>query len=147
WMGLLAGVQVLLRLTLNLNLPWADIQLRQLVLAVGMGGGIIAAAEFRHIRIDLIEHLAPNWASRWPRRILAGLSALGAGILTYVSIEFVRFEQNSGSTLRGALFGLSIPNWWAELIIPAAFGLIAVFFTWEAIFPESSPPKLKESLL
>jgi len=136
WMVVLAFSQVVLRWVFDRSLTWSGLQLQQLVLVVALLGGLIASVESRHIRIDLIEHYLHGKAKRGAQAAIACFSGAGALYLGYISIDFVRFERSTGSILRGFFFGLTIPNWYIELIIPVCFGLMALFFFASAFVPD-----------
>jgi len=139
WMVLLALVQLLLRWTLSIGMPWADLQLRQMVLWVGLLGGVLAAAEGRHIRIDMVEH----YLGRRLRTIVGGVimfvAAAGSFYLGYLSLRFIASECEAGLVLGRVLFGHSMPEWTAELIIPVGFFLMGIYFL------ASIPPKSRAS--
>ncbi|MDP8239169.1 MAG: TRAP transporter small permease [Candidatus Hatepunaea meridiana] len=128
WMVLLALLQVVLRWTFSIGIPWADLQLRQLVLWIGLLGGAMAAAENRHIRIDLLEHYLDNRLRSIIRRVVTIIAGMGSICLCVISISFISSEKEAGVIVDGLLFGMSIPIWTTQIIIPIGFGLIGLFF-------------------
>lgn len=132
WMVMLALLQLLLRWFTSHALSWADIQLRQLVLWIGLLGAVLAASEGRHIRIDLVDHYLKG---KW-KKIAAGfvsiLSGAGSLALGVLSFSFISSEKQAEIILNSAFFGVSIPIWIAELIIPVCFFLMSLYFVASA---------------
>ena len=128
WMVILALAQVILRWFFSLGIPWADQQLRMLVLWVGLLGGVLASAQSRHIRIDLLEHYLNARYRRIIGHLINTIAGLGALCLAYLSIAFIISEKEAGLTYDSILFGASIPFWLTELIIPIGFALMGLFF-------------------
>jgi TRAP-type C4-dicarboxylate transport system permease small subunit len=140
WMVLLAATQLILRWTASTSFPWADLQLRQLVLWIGLLGGVLAAADGRHIRIDLVEHYCNPQIKIVISRLIALLSAAGSLLLTYLSFGFIQGERNARVLLDGVFFGSTIGQWIAELIIPFGFSLMSLYFIFAAALPLKKPP-------
>jgi len=117
----LAGAQILFRNLLDSSILGVDQLLRLLVLWVALLGAVAASREARHIGVDVI--------SRWlPARRRAGVRALTdlftitvCALLTWHAWRFVQSERAVGEMAFGA-----IPVWIAQLILPAAFALIAL---------------------
>ena len=124
---MLALVQVILRRFFNIGLPWADQQLRLMVLWVGLLGGVLAAAESRHIRIDLLDHYFPSSLRIIARRIIDTIAGLAAFYLAYLSIGFILSEKRAGLVNDGILFGFPLPLWLTETVIPVSFALMGLF--------------------
>jgi TRAP-type C4-dicarboxylate transport system permease small subunit len=118
----LAGAQILLRNLFDMSILDVDQLLRLLVLWVAMLGAVAASREGKHIRVDVL--------ARWlPGRIRAGTQALSdiftiavCLVLAWQALRFIRAE--AGVTAFGVL-----PGWAAELILPAAFALIALRYS------------------
>jgi len=118
----LAGAQILLRNLFDMSILDVDQLLRLLVLWVAMLGAVAASREGKHIRVDVL--------ARWlPGRIRAGTQALTdiftiavCLVLAWQALRFIRAEV--GVTAFGVL-----PGWAAELILPAAFALIALRYS------------------
>ncbi len=137
WMVVLALSQVILRWMFGIGIPWADQQLRQLVLWVGLLGGVMAAAEGRHIRIDLLEHYFDKRLRLIIGRLTGVLAGVGSLYLGYVSIGFIASEKGAELVFDNLLFGAPVPVWVVELIIPTCFCLMGLFF----IFPVDAGPR------
>ena len=122
-MILLAGGQILLRNLFDSGISWSDPLLRVLVLWVGMFGAMIATAQDRHIRIDLLSrYLPPGW-HRYTARINYLFSTAVCALLAWHSGRFVYVEWQDGAVLVGAL-----PTWVAQIILPFGFGVMTLRF-------------------
>jgi len=128
WMLLVASLQLVLRWTAGIGIPWADLQLRQLVLWIGLLGGVLAAAEGRHIRIDLVEHYFSYRFRRLLSRLVSICATLGSVYLGYLSLSFISSEKGAGVNIDGLLFGASVPMWITQLIFPISFWLMGIYF-------------------
>jgi len=128
WMILLSFVQLLLRWFTSSGIIWADIQLRQMVLWIGLLGGVLAAAENRHIRINLVEHFLHGKIRMIVEKAVQLLSAGLIFYLGWLSLKFIHSEKGSGQVLDKLLFGLSVPVWTTEIVIPVCFFLMCFYF-------------------
>lgn len=133
WMALLSFTQVILRWVSGDNILWADEQLRMMVLAIGMSGGVLAAAESKHIKLDVISHLLARKTRRIIGRLAAGASGIGCFLLGLESLRFVQFERRTAADFRGLLFGMDLAGWVPMLILPAGFFLMSFFFISAAL--------------
>jgi TRAP-type C4-dicarboxylate transport system permease small subunit len=127
-MVLLAPLQIFLRNFFDAGITWGDPLLRVLVLWVGMLGALAATRGRRQISIDVLSHVAG-------KRVQSGLGvatslfAAGvAGIVAYHSGRFVVSEFEYEAT---AFAG--VPAWTCEIVIPVAFGLIALRYALYSI--------------
>jgi len=122
-MILLATTQIFLRNFFDSGIIWADPLLRVMVLWLGLLGALAATRENKHITIDLLT----RFISESMRYVVKGFtnlfSAVIASILAYHSMRFVIMEYEAQSK---AFSGISA--WILELILPIAFGLIALRF-------------------
>ena len=117
----LAGAQIVFRNLLDTSILGVDQLLRLLVLWVAMLGAVAASREAKHIGVDVI--------SRWlPPRMRAGVRVLTdlftitvCVLLAWHALRFVESERHSHEMAFGAL-----PVWMAQVILPVAFGLIAL---------------------
>jgi TRAP-type C4-dicarboxylate transport system permease small subunit len=122
-MILMAFGQIVLRNIFEFSILWADPFLRHLVLWTGMLGAAMATRDSRHIKIDILPQLLPP-RGRSVLAVLTNLfSAAVCAVLVGAAIRFVRDEMEFG----GPVF-LDIPAWIVQLILPAAFAVIAIRF-------------------
>jgi len=128
WMILLALSQLLLRWFFSSAIPWADPQLRQMVLWIGLLGGVLAAADGRHIRIDIAPHYLHGKAKFLIERMGLLIAALGSFYLALLSIRFLRSEQASGTIIKNVLFGFDLAQWVFETVIPFGYALMGFYF-------------------
>lgn len=117
----LAVTQIVLRNVFDTGLSWADPLLRNLVLWVGLIGAMVASREDRHITVDVVSKFAPSRARAAIRVFTDGFTACVAGMLAWSGATFVRNEIEFDSRSF-----LDLPTWVLELVIPVAFGVIAL---------------------
>ena len=120
-MILLASGQIILRNLLDLGFTWADPATRVLVLWVGLLGALAASREDKQISIDVLSRFMPPRLRLAAKAVTSLFTAVVSGIVAYHAVRFVLFEREAEVT---AFAG--IPAWLLEVIIPLAFGLIAL---------------------
>ena len=139
-MILLTCTQIILRTFFSSGISWADPFLRYLVLWTGFLGAAMATSQGKHIAMDVMGFLVPEYLKAWLRILTNLFSAVVAGFLTWAAYLFIQSEvQYGGSSLLG------IPSWGWSLIFPIAFSLICLRFlmaVWaaarEIIHPQES---------
>lgn len=120
-MVFLAGAQIVSRNLLDLSLVGVDQLLRLLVLWVALLGAVAASRDGKHIRIDALARWLPP-RGQAAADTLADLFTAGVClVLAWQAGRFVAAEQASGEMALATL-----PAWMAQLILPAAFVLIAL---------------------
>ena len=122
-MILLATSQIFLRNLFDSGIIWADPLLRVMVLWLGLLGALAATRENNHITIDLLTRFLSELMRDVAKSFTNLFSAVITSILAYQSMRFVFMEYEAQSE---AFSG--IPTWTMELILPVAFGLIALRF-------------------
>ncbi len=133
----LSFMQVLLRIFLHSGIVWLDPMLRHMVLWAGLTGAALAARYSRHFALEAFVKFAPAPMHR-PLEIFASVfTAAASGLLFYASYKFIRDEFSSGSV---AFYINSFPvkGGWAEIIIPAAFALIAIHALLSILRPKDA---------
>jgi TRAP-type C4-dicarboxylate transport system permease small subunit len=124
----LASLQIGLRSLLDTGLPWIDPTLRVLVLWLGLLGAVAASRDGRHITIDVLARLLPTRA----RAVMAAGTALfTAAVSATVAWHGGRFVFSEFEYASRAFSG--IPAWALEIIIPFAFGAIALRYAKLAV--------------
>lgn len=120
----LGVAQIVLRNVFDGSLLWADPVVRAAVLWLGLAGAVTAAREGRHIRIDLLQ----RWLAGWPLGVVEalanGAAAVVCAIVAWHGGRMVLGELAYASP--GGVPGELFPAWALQLIIPVAFGLMAV---------------------
>lgn len=117
----LAGIQILFRNLLDMSILGVDQLLRLLVLWIALLGAVAASREGKHIRMDVLSRWLPGRV-RASTQVLTDLFTIGACLLlAWHAVRFVQSERAANEMVFGAL-----PMWLAQLILPAAFALIAL---------------------
>ena len=139
-MVVLAVAQITLRNFLSSSIPAADTLLRHAVLWVGFLGAALAAHEDRHIRIDIGVRLLPA-ALRTPVEALFNLvSTAVCLLLAKAAWDFMLLDLEGG-----AIVARGIPTWTLEVILPAAFLLLALHFLVKALVGAAHRARCEES--
>jgi len=120
--------QVVLRNFFSGGIVWGDILLRHLVLWIGFLGAALATSGERHLNIDILTRYLPGRL----KGAVAALSNVFAAVICFLlfraSLTFIEFEISNNSTVFA-----EVPSWYAQIIIPAGFGLLAFHFIVRAI--------------
>lgn len=116
-----AITQIVLRNFFDSGLIWADGFLQVMVLWIGLVGAVAASRDDRQITVDaLTRFIAPRFKP-WLRVVTDFFTGGLAGVLAWHAGRLVAIEKLDGMTSFG-----SVPLWVCELILPVAFGLIAL---------------------
>lgn len=117
----LAAAQIALRNLFDTSLLWADPALRVMVLWIGMIGAMVATRFDKQISVDAVSRfLPPRW--RFAARVVTDLFTSAVSFaLAWNSVRLI-FEDRAG----GLTVFASVPLWVCELVLPLAFGLIAI---------------------
>ncbi len=121
-MIVLAFAQILMRNLFESGILWADPLLKVMVLWLGLLGALAATRERKHINIDVLSKLLPGRGRHLLRALTTLFAALVSALIAYHATRFILLEIEDASI---APFG-AIPAWTLEVIIPFAFGLIAL---------------------
>lgn len=127
-MLILASTQIVLRNVFEQGITWADPLVRALVLWLGLLGAVAAARRDKHIRIDLLTHyLSPFWNELL--RLLGHLvTSIVATVIAWHGVRLVLLEKEYATVAFS-----DIQTWSLQLVIPASFGLIGLFYLAAAI--------------
>lgn len=117
----LAGTQILLRNVFDSGMVGVDQVLRLLVLWVALLGAVTASRDEKHINLDVVSRWLPARARAVSHTITSLFTLIVCVVLAWHAARFVLDERASGTVAFG-----SFPVWIAELILPAAFALIAL---------------------
>lgn len=126
-MALLPVLEIALRSVFHVGLPGSVPIVQNLVLAVSMLGGAIAAREDRLLALSAA---TPWLKGTWKvvaRLTSSGISAAISLVLCVASWEFV-----SNSRLLGKILVAGIPVWSVQSLLFIGFGIIAVRLIWHA---------------
>jgi len=119
----MALLKIVLRYFFHTGILWNDVMLQHFTLWLAFLGAALATSDKRHISIDVLTQLLPPRLVQLTAIIIQVISLVVICILAHASLEFLRHEQMGSATLVG-----SIPMWWAKIIIPLGFILIALHF-------------------
>lgn len=150
-MILLAVWQIVLRNFAGMRFEWAqalvgkfiwiDPFLRYSVLWIGLLGAMVASREYNHITIDVVSYFLKKRVKVGVMVAVDLFTAFVAGLLTYAGVTFIRDEMAGGAKAFA-----QVPTWLAELILPVAFGVIAVRYlifaarhTYQAVTGKGEP--------
>lgn len=122
-MVVLSFWQVVLRNLFSGGYIWADILLRHIVLWLGFLGGALATSTERHIHIDALAHFLPGRVRSFVGIFTNLFGAAVCYLLLQASITFIQVEIDAKSVVFEG-----IPSWYAQIIIPAGFGLHIIHF-------------------
>jgi len=120
-MIILAITQIVLRNFFDSGLQWIDPLLRLLVLWVGMAGAMVASRMNHHISIDVFTRNMSKRVQLAVRIFTDVFTCLVTAIIAYHAGRLVLMDREADSIAFAA-----IPSWVCELILPLAFGVIAL---------------------
>ncbi len=126
-MAALPALEVLLRKTIGAGIPGSVGYVQSLTLWVGFIGAMVASREKGHLSLSTgVQFLPPPW-----RRIAAAAAGLASAAvatgLAWASVQLVKAELDSPTRIAGWL-----PAWGVQLLLPVAFGVVALRFAWHA---------------
>ncbi len=136
----LGATQIFLRNFFNSGLLWADPLMRHIVLWLGACGAALASARVRHISVDALTRVLPARLRPGRRVIVYTATAIAAYLLAISTVRLVIDEREFGE-----IAFLGVHTWVAQLILPAAFVLIA-YRTLLGIFLAREPAETAEEL-
>jgi len=121
-MVVLAGSQILARNLFGIGLPEGDQVVRLLVLWVALLGAVAASRDDRHINIDVLARWLSLRGRLGARLVVDAFTSGVSGLIAWHAARFVAQERAAGTTLLAG----ALPAWTGEVIIPAAFGMMAL---------------------
>lgn len=119
-MTLVAIAEVAGHAVLGRGIPGSIPLVQHLTLVIAMLGAALAARNERLLALATAA-LLPERAKRPARVVTSAAAAAIAAVLAFVAIDLVHIERETGAEI-----GLGIPLWWAMLVIPFGFGLVAL---------------------
>jgi TRAP-type C4-dicarboxylate transport system permease small subunit len=135
----LAGAQIILRDLFHSGLGFADPLMRQLVLWTGMLGALAAVRDDKHIALDVLQRFLNPAAQKAARVLTFGFAATICAVMAYYGYAMVQLDYESGTPSNAFA---SLPAWMTEIILPVAFGLMALRFALRAFAPPAHPHAL-----
>jgi TRAP-type C4-dicarboxylate transport system, small permease component len=120
-MIVLAVLQIVLRNAAQTGLVWIDPLLRRLVLGIALLGAMVASRNQDHLSIDVINHFLPLRAAALCKGLAYLFTAVVCAALARSCGLFLLDEYEYGmQSMQG------VPSWVVELIMPLAFGVMAL---------------------
>ena len=133
----LAVYQILVRNFMGYSVTWIDPLNRVAVLWIALLGAMVGTRLDNHIKIDLVSQFLPPPLARWIKRLIALCSSGALGLLAWHTGRLVADERAWGmASVAG------IPVWQLQLIMPIAFGIMALRYAWMVFFPVLTPTAL-----
>ena len=117
----LSSGQIVLRNFFDIGIIWIDPLLRVLVLWTALIGATVASRKNKHIRIDLISRVFSKKAHLVIQVFIGFFTSIVCAIIAWYGAQWVLMDYQD--KLKGFA---DIPSWMLEIIIPVAFGLIAI---------------------
>jgi TRAP-type C4-dicarboxylate transport system permease small subunit len=132
----LAVAQIVLRNTISSGLVWGETVVRILVLWTALIGATLASRSGQHISMDLAGRYLPPRMQQLAKIVTDLFAAAVCAVVTWFSAGFVRSEYASGTTVFG-----DFPSWPGTVIIPIAFGVIALRYFLSGVLPLLRKPE------
>ena len=127
-MIVLAVGQIVLREVFETGIVWADELLKLMVLWLAMIGSIAACRDDRHIRIDALSHLLPQWLINATRLLVDVFAAAVCAVVAWHAWRYLQVEIEYEVQVL-----VDTPAWIAHVVIPVAFAVISYRFVVLAI--------------
>lgn len=129
---LIAVTQVVIRNVVGGGLLWADAYTRISVLWLAMLGAMIGSRRQNHLAIDAFVRFLPTRWKNLMARLSNGMTGLICFTAAWFSSDFLAQEYRYAD-----LAFANVPTWWCEAIIPLAFFVIALRYSFAAFLPET----------
>ena len=124
----MAVLQIFMRNMFDSGIIWGDSLVRVLVLWIGLMGAMIASRDNNHISIDVLSRYLPKQIKKLTNLIIFIFTSLICGVMAYFSLIFVIMEKQDSF-----MAFANIPAWACESIIPIAFAIISLRYTFLSI--------------
>ena len=139
-MVIMAVAQIVYRNVFDAGIVWADPLLRVMVLWVALAGAVIATRTDNHIRIDYFTRYFSDQVCRCIQRFVYSVCMAVCVLISYHAARFVYMEY----TYHTIAFD-GIPAWLTAVIIPLAFGLMALRYLALFLLPPQPLRPLPDS--
>jgi len=126
-MTLLPVTEVIMRAGFDRGVAGMTVVVQHLVLVVGMVGGAIAARKGRLLSLSTLTVFLKG---RWKQAAHIVSHGIATGITVFLTVGSTQFVWSTRQLGKTVIFDL--PTWVVQLIIPAAFGLIAFRLWWQS---------------
>ncbi len=122
-MIVLAFGQIVLREVFETGIIWADELIKLMVLWLAMIGSVAACRDDRHIRIDALSHLLPDWLVNITRLIVDAFAAVVCVVIAWHAWRYLQLEIEFADQVL-----VDTPAWIAHVVVPLAFILMSYRF-------------------
>ena len=126
-MALLPLAEIVVRPLLTGGIPGSIPFVQHLTLWVAFLGAGIAARQDKLIALATATFIPEGAARRAARAFAATVGAAVTALLAWSAIDVVAIEMEIGGDI-----ALGIPSWVFQLVLPLAFGVVAVRLAWRA---------------
>lgn len=116
-----AGAQIGARQLFDSGWVWADQAIRIGVLWIGLLGAVVASREDRHLKIDVLARVLPPRGQAVVAILAHVVTAGVCAVIAWYAARFVLGEREFGAVGVGGL-----PAWTLQVVMPAAFALMAL---------------------
>jgi C4-dicarboxylate transporter, DctM subunit len=114
------------RAIFKIGIPGSGPLVQHLTLWVGFLGAAVAAREGRMLELASAEFMPAGGWRRFARIVSSTVAAAVTALLFRAALDLVLVERLSGTSVAG------VPTWVAQLVLPLAFLLVAVWTVWRA---------------
>ena len=122
-MIVLAVGQIVLREVFQTGIIWADEVLKLMVLWLAMIGSVAACRDDRHIRIDALSHLLPQWLINTTRLLVDVFAAAVCAVIAWHAWRYLQLEIEFEDRVL-----VDTPAWIGHIVVPVAFALVSYRF-------------------
>ena len=126
-MVILPLAEIALRPFFRGGIPGAIPFVQHLTLWVAFLGAALAARDGKLIALATATFMREGWLSRIARAFAAVVGSVVCIVLARGAIDIVAVERDLGAEI-----ALGFPTWVAQLVLPFAFGVIALRLAWRA---------------
>jgi tripartite ATP-independent transporter DctM subunit len=109
------------------ELPGSAVLAQHITLWVGFLGALLATVSGHHLALSTLEAVPRGWPRNAARFFGQVVSAVACGLLAWASVRLVRAEWGGFGVFA---FGIKVA--WSQLVMPAAFAVMALRFAWRA---------------
>ena len=127
-MIVLAVGEIVLREVFETGFPWSGQLLKLMVLWLAMVGSVAACRDNRHIRIDVLSHVLPDWLVRITRVLVDVFAAAVCAVIAWQAWRYLQLEIEFEDQVL-----VDTPAWIAHVVVPLAFALVSYRFVILAI--------------
>jgi C4-dicarboxylate transporter DctM subunit len=126
-MVLLPAVSTVSRRLIGRELPGASVLAQHITLWVGFLGALLATISGQHLALSTLDLVPEGGPRRAARFFGQAVSAATCALLAWASLRLVRAEWSGFGVVA---FGIRVA--WSQLVMPAAFAVMALRFAWRA---------------